>query len=52
MALYPQLYPRSARILKQSMYQSITCMIRKQVQNLAGMTVSMARVTIHIRRCI
>jgi hypothetical protein len=34
MALYPLLYPRSVRILKQPMYQLITCMIHKQVQNL------------------
>lgn len=34
MVLYPQLYPRIARILKQSMYQLVTCMVRKQVQNL------------------
>lgn len=34
MALYPQLYPYSVRIVKQPMYQLITCRIRKQVQNL------------------
>jgi len=34
MTLYPRLYPHGERTIKELMYQLITSMIRKQVQNI------------------